>query len=104
MDKTYDVLGAHKRAENSEAMQKKRAQNMLDQALLFKKVFSGPDGERVLQHLITEMGVLQPTFNADPYQHAHAAGKREAILFILAMVDFNVQKLVTKVGKDAPKT
>jgi len=57
--------------------------------ILFKKVFSGPDGEQVLQILCTEHHVLDGTYSEDPNKMYFREGERSVVKSILARIELD---------------
>jgi len=62
---------------------KKKIQDFVSKAEAFRRVFSCPDGEIVLNHLKS----IQSGFDKDPYQHAFNAGKARIMTVIESMMD-----------------
>jgi len=54
-----------------------------------KKVFSGPDGEQVLQILCTEHHVLDGTYSEDPNKMYFREGERSVVKSILARIELD---------------
>jgi hypothetical protein len=58
----------------------------------YNEVFSGDDGELVLNDLLRYCHVLDSTFNSDSHAMAYDQGKREVGLNILRKLDFDLGK------------
>jgi hypothetical protein len=67
----------------------KRQKKQLDDAVHYKTTFTSESGKIVLSDLIERNGILSTTFNEDPIVHAFNAGKREAILRILTILNID---------------
>lgn len=52
----------------------------------YARVFSGPDGERVLADLLFRGRYEKPLFSPDALEMAHAEGRRSLVLQVLEMV------------------
>lgn len=50
---------------------------------LFEKVFSTPDGQKVLRMLMAENNFIGTTFDGDPYLSAFYEGKRSVVASII---------------------
>ena len=58
--------------------------------LLFKKVFSGPDGDLVLKSLMAEFHMLNGTFSDSPYNMYFREGERNVVKTIIAKLDMDM--------------
>ena len=60
--------------------------------LLFKKVFSGPEGEEVLRALMAEFHIIDGTFTENPQRMAFREGQRSVVTLIMEKVDIDMVK------------
>jgi len=58
----------------------------------FRRFFSGPDGEFVLNELDKFTNYKANTFNLNPYQCAYNTGQRSVSVFIHSVIDWNIEK------------
>lgn len=60
----------------------------LELARAYRDVFTTPQGQIVLKHLITVCGVLTPTYvRGDSHETAHNEGRRDVVVGILRMLN-----------------
>lgn len=64
-------------------LQREVIRHFVEKSAAFQKVFSGPDGEIVLDYLRKQ----KAGFDKDPYQHAYNAGKTSILRIIEEMLD-----------------
>ena len=69
--------------DEKEQLKKEVVQQFVERSAAFQRVFSGADGEKVLDYLKSQMA----GFNKDPYQHAFNAGKTRIVQIIEQMCD-----------------
>lgn len=62
-------------------------QELLDRINRFKKVFSGPDGEKVLDDLIQEYGVMSTSYSENPHKMYFREGQKSVILNLLEILE-----------------
>ena len=79
-----------------------RGRKQLDQAVSYQNTFASEDGRKVLADLIKVNGVFSNSYDKDPCEHAYNAGKREAILRILTIlqVDFDKAEKLLQEAKE----
>jgi hypothetical protein len=79
----------------------KQAVKKSDLVSSYKRLFKSPDGERVLNDLMRQYHVLQPTFSRgiDPDEVLVREGQRSVILSILRTLSIDVGKLRTHIDK-----
>ena len=66
----------------------------------YQNVFSGPDGERVLAHIMKEGCILKTTFvSGDPHQTSLNEGKRILALSILKFVHRDHNNVIKQVER-----
>lgn len=68
--------------------QKKR-----NKVILYKKIFSSPDGEKVLQDLAKTFFVFNSVMSNDPYETAYNEGARSVVLRILKTINMTEKQL-----------
>ena len=83
----------------------KRQRKQLDLAVHYKDTFATESGRRVLSDLIERNGVISTNFDPDPIEHAFKAGKREAVLRILTLlnIDFDEAEKHLREARDIDK-
>lgn len=81
------------------------AQKTVDLCNLYTRVFSGPDGDRVLQDLMEKNFVMGPSTLVanDPISSAANEGRREVILRIMALLQMDAAQLQERILKHAKK-
>ncbi len=63
----------------------------------YKRVFSTPDGERVLEHLCKVSFVFDTSYVAgDPHETAHREGQRRLVLSILRFIERDPRELLKR--------
>jgi hypothetical protein len=63
----------------------------------YKKVFSSPDGERVLEHLCRVGFVFDTSYvSGDPHETAHREGQRRLVLSILRFIERDPRELLQR--------
>jgi len=60
--------------------------------LLFKKVFSGPDGEAVLRALMAEFHIIDGTFSENSNKMYFKEGQRSVVNLIMEKIDIDMVK------------
>jgi hypothetical protein len=60
----------------------------------YVQTFSTPEGKKVLRDLCIEHGVLTNTFSPNAYKHAEAAGERNVVLRIMAILEAQPEDLL----------
>jgi hypothetical protein len=61
----------------------------------YKKIFSTPDGERVLEHLCKVGFIGDTTYvSGDPTETAHREGQRRLVLSILRFLERDARQLL----------
>jgi microsomal dipeptidase-like Zn-dependent dipeptidase len=69
--------------------------NVVEMHDSYKKVFSSPDGERVLEHLCRVGFVFDTSHvSGDPYETAHREGQRRLVLSILRFLERDPRELL----------
>lgn len=58
----------------------------------FKRVFSGPDGEAALRHLIKQCHGLESVFHDNPQRMAFMEGKRSVVMDIIQILQIDEKK------------
>ncbi len=63
----------------------------------YKRVFSSPDGERVLEHLCRVGFVFDTSYvSGDPHETAHREGQRRLVLSILRFLERDPRELLKR--------
>lgn len=66
----------------------------------YKMVFGTPHGSRVLMDMMKTHGILQSSFDKDPYLTAFKEGERNAVLRILTVLKINVEDIKKRIEED----
>ena len=72
--------------------EKKEVERRVHRSADFQRVFSEPDGERVLSELDKFCGFKDDTFKPDPYVSAYNAGRRSVAIFIHNVIEQDIEK------------
>jgi hypothetical protein len=81
--------------------QLKRAEKQVSLYDLYKKVFSGPDGEAVLMDMMKAHHCLGTTFDGDVNKMLVREGERNAVLRLLSILKTDVQKFRERIDEYA---
>lgn len=54
---------------------------------MYSAVFNSEEGKKVLDDLMRTFGVVEGTFDPDPYQHAYNEGARSVVVRILKTIN-----------------
>lgn len=95
-----------KPTEASAAETAKQLRDQFDLVVKYNKVFSGPDGEAVLEDLKKAHFFDRSEFHPDAREHARQSGERNVVLRINEILKTNVQTLANeleRVEKNVPK-
>lgn len=84
---------------NDDAM---KAQDNLAQS--YQRVFSTPDGKKVLEHLMTCFHVRTIAKGMDPYDTYFRDGQRSVVMHILGHLDLNLKEFRRKISSVQEET
>lgn len=71
--------------------QRESAEEKIKRSGNFQRLFSGKDGEKVLDEIDKFTMYKGNTFNQDPYVSAYNAGQRSMAVFIHNIIDQNIE-------------
>ena len=69
-------------------------QTLRQRAIDYQEVFNSPGGRRVLVDLMKRFHVLQPSYDRNPHETAFREGERNAVLYILTVLNINEDSLL----------
>lgn len=69
-------------------------------AVDYKLTFNTDHGLRVLRHLMRRHGMMNSTFDTDPYTSAFLEGQRAVVIEIMKQLRVDVKKLETEIFKE----
>ena len=88
--------------ENEKALR----QAKVEKINLYSSVFINDDGQKVILDLMDNGHILKPTTGPTDRESAINEGKREMVLYILDMISYNAEDIVTLIGnkeRDKPQ-
>lgn len=76
---------------------KKLADQGVSKVMAYQKVFSGPDGTKVLNDLMAAHGMLSSTYHGNVKDMLIKEGERNVVLRILTMLKVNEKQLKERI-------
>ena len=70
-----------------------QAKKQLGKLKAYQDLFNDPNGEKVIQDLMTRFGMKTSTFNTDPYVTAFNEGQRNVVLYILTRMNLDINEI-----------
>lgn len=67
----------------------------------YQTVFGNPQGQKVLHDLMSIHGILNSTFDKDPYEMARKEGERNVVLRILSVLNVDIIAMHRKIKEAA---